>query len=235
VAPVPAAFSIHHEGAPGPSLLGTWDARTTKGPTPMTTAATCAFGEVSHSQSNYRGEQYDSDLGLYYMRARYYNPLTGRFLSRDPEHGIPTDPASLHKYLYAFGDPVNRIDPRGRAAAEYGLTFALLDTAPLPALTELAGGAYATAASYAIQGYLAAMAAATTLAAKATDFVEAVEWAKVVAGISKAFICDGLGAALTSLIDEALGEHASDFIPDELTGKYYEACGELLGKWSGFE
>jgi uncharacterized protein RhaS with RHS repeats len=32
----------------------------------------------------YRGEQYDSDLGLYYLRARYYNPLTGRFLSRDP-------------------------------------------------------------------------------------------------------------------------------------------------------
>jgi RHS repeat-associated protein len=31
----------------------------------------------------YRGEQYDSDLNLYYLRARYYNPATGRFLSRD--------------------------------------------------------------------------------------------------------------------------------------------------------
>ena len=29
-------------------------------------------------------EQYDSDLGLYYLRARDYNPATGRFLSRDP-------------------------------------------------------------------------------------------------------------------------------------------------------
>jgi RHS repeat-associated protein len=47
--------------------------------------------------------------------ARYYNPATGRFLSRDPEDGFPTDPASLHKYLYANGDPVNRIDPSGRA------------------------------------------------------------------------------------------------------------------------
>ncbi len=35
----------------------------------------------------YRGEQYDTDLGLYYLRARYYNPLTGRFMSRDPESG----------------------------------------------------------------------------------------------------------------------------------------------------
>jgi RHS repeat-associated protein len=64
----------------------------------------------------YRGEQYDSDLALYYLRARYYNPATGRFLSRDPEDGKLTDPASLHKYLYANGDPINGIDPRGHAA-----------------------------------------------------------------------------------------------------------------------
>jgi RHS repeat-associated protein len=46
--------------------------------------------------------------------ARFYNPATGRFLSRDPEDGISTDPQSLHKYLYAGGDPVNRLDPSGR-------------------------------------------------------------------------------------------------------------------------
>ena len=62
----------------------------------------------------YRGEQYDSDLGLYYLRARYYNPQTGRFLSRDPEDGKILAPATLHKYLYAGGDPVNGIDPMGR-------------------------------------------------------------------------------------------------------------------------
>jgi RHS repeat-associated protein len=66
----------------------------------------------------YRGEQYDSDLGLYYLRARCYNSLTGRFLSRDSEAGKPIDPKTLHKYLYAGGDPVNKIDSRGRAAAE---------------------------------------------------------------------------------------------------------------------
>ncbi|MGP8173820.1 MAG: RHS repeat-associated core domain-containing protein [Terracidiphilus sp.] len=64
----------------------------------------------------YRGEQYDSDLGLYYLRARYYNPATGRFLSRDPEDGKVKIPATLHKYLYAGGDPINRIDPKGREA-----------------------------------------------------------------------------------------------------------------------
>ena len=66
----------------------------------------------------YRGEQYDPDLGLYYLRARYYNPATGRFLSRDPEDGTPTNPKTLHKYLYAAGDPLNRTDPSGRAEFE---------------------------------------------------------------------------------------------------------------------
>jgi RHS repeat-associated protein len=92
----------------------------------MTASATCAIGEVSRSPSFYRGEQYDQDLGLYYLRARYYNPLTGRFLSRDPEDpqpfdsdGYPINPISLHKYLYADGDPVNAQDPTGRGVYEY--------------------------------------------------------------------------------------------------------------------
>jgi RHS repeat-associated protein len=79
-----------------------------------------AFGNLLNSTGTtpnsylYRGEQYDSDLGLYYLRARYYNPFTGRFMSRDPEGGRPFYPKSLHKYIYASGDPVNRVDPRGR-------------------------------------------------------------------------------------------------------------------------
>ena len=80
-----------------------------------------AFGNeftISGSTPNnylYRGEQYDPDLGLYHLRARYYNPATGRFMSRDPNAGTPLIPAMLHKYLYTGGDPVNHIDPRGRA------------------------------------------------------------------------------------------------------------------------
>ena len=65
----------------------------------------------------YRGEQYDPDLSLYFLRARYYDPATGRFVGRDPEDGIVTDPATLHKYVYAGGDPVNLVDPTGRTEA----------------------------------------------------------------------------------------------------------------------
>ena len=46
--------------------------------------------------------------------ARYYNPTTGRFMSRDPQDNSLRTPNDLHKYLYANGDPVNGWDPTGR-------------------------------------------------------------------------------------------------------------------------
>jgi len=74
----------------------------------------------------YRGERYDTDLGLYYLRARWYNPASGRFMTRDPYQGSIYDPASLHRYNYARSNPVNFIDPSGRdAAAEYSVTTAV--------------------------------------------------------------------------------------------------------------
>jgi RHS repeat-associated protein len=87
----------------------------------------------------YRGEQYDPDLNLYYLRARYFSPLTGRFLTRDPVTrcgciGCRMDPSRLHRYLYADANPVNRLDPWGlTTAAEYtlilGMTTTVLATA----------------------------------------------------------------------------------------------------------
>ena len=61
----------------------------------------------------YRGEQTDA-TGQQYLRARYYNPANGRFNRLDPFAGNLNDPQSLHKYLYAHGDPVNGMDPSGR-------------------------------------------------------------------------------------------------------------------------
>jgi len=74
-------------------------------------------GSSTPNEMYYRGEQYDSDLGLYYLRARYYNPLTGRFMSGDPDNGSTADPKTLHKYLYTGGDPVDGWDPTGRSVA----------------------------------------------------------------------------------------------------------------------
>jgi RHS repeat-associated protein len=61
----------------------------------------------------YRGERFDPTLGHYYLRARTYDPRTGRFTSRDAFSGDLADPLSLHKYAYAHNDPVTNFDPTG--------------------------------------------------------------------------------------------------------------------------
>jgi RHS repeat-associated protein len=51
--------------------------------------------------------------GLLFMRARFYDPGTGRFLSRDPLSGIREIPATLHPYAYSFNNPSVFTDPSG--------------------------------------------------------------------------------------------------------------------------
>jgi len=62
----------------------------------------------------FTGEQFDPDLGLYYLRARYHDPDTGRFWTQDGFEGFQGDPLSLHKYTYCGNDPVNGRDPTGQ-------------------------------------------------------------------------------------------------------------------------
>jgi RHS repeat-associated protein len=61
----------------------------------------------------YRGERFDPVLAQYYLRARFYDPATGRFTKMDPFFGILQDPLSLHRQLYANADPINHVDPSG--------------------------------------------------------------------------------------------------------------------------
>ncbi|MDD2764572.1 MAG: Ig-like domain-containing protein [Opitutaceae bacterium] len=75
----------------------------------------------------YRGEQWDADLGLYYLRARYLNPNSGRFWSMDSYEGSSSDPMSLHKYLYANADGVNNSDPSGNFTSMAELNFTAAD------------------------------------------------------------------------------------------------------------
>jgi RHS repeat-associated protein len=64
----------------------------------------------------FAGEEFDPALGLYYNRARYFDPRNGRFWSMDLFEGYGTDPSSLHKYTYVGNNPVNLSDPTGFAA-----------------------------------------------------------------------------------------------------------------------
>ncbi len=62
----------------------------------------------------YSGEQFDAKIGQQYLRARYYDPATGRFNRLDPFFGNFSDPQSLHNYLYCHDDPIQGVDPTGK-------------------------------------------------------------------------------------------------------------------------
>jgi RHS repeat-associated protein len=61
----------------------------------------------------YSGESFDFQIGQQYLRARFYDPTTGRFTGLDPFSGNSEDPQSFHKYGYVHGDPVQGVDPSG--------------------------------------------------------------------------------------------------------------------------
>ena len=75
-----------------------------------------AFGNIIGSTEpvknryTYNGEQYDNTTGQYYLRARYYNPLVGRFTQEDEYRGD-----GLNLYAYCGANPVMYVDPSGYA------------------------------------------------------------------------------------------------------------------------
>jgi RHS repeat-associated protein len=74
--------------------------------------ASTRSGSADQNNITFAGRNADG-AGLIYMRARYYDPETGQFLSEDPL-GLSGGLANL--YSYVGGDPVNNIDPMGLAA-----------------------------------------------------------------------------------------------------------------------
>ncbi len=78
-----------------------------------------AFGERMNQATDVSGhgfvaEPWSSRVQLVYLRARWLDPSSGRFLSLDPAFGSPESPVSHHRYLYATADPVNNLDPTGK-------------------------------------------------------------------------------------------------------------------------
>lgn len=73
-----------------------------------------AFGAIRrrteklHNRIMYTGQQYDELTGQYYLRARYYNPVVGRFLQEDVYRGD-----GLNLYAYCANNPVTYYDPSG--------------------------------------------------------------------------------------------------------------------------
>jgi RHS repeat-associated protein len=98
----------------------------------------CAFGNLIEGNDHdnpygFTGEQqFREAAGLIFLRARYYDPSVGRFVSKDPilkpmirgggsfwlVPQLVRFPQLLHFYVYCFNNPINLSDPKGTMTVE---------------------------------------------------------------------------------------------------------------------
>jgi len=74
----------------------------------------------------FTGEQHDAATGFTHLRARQYDPVTGRFASEDPLAGSAALPQTQNPYAYAVNDPVGFSDPSGTCIWDLCIGEALL-------------------------------------------------------------------------------------------------------------
>tara|TARA_Y100001934_G_scaffold266690_1_gene346445 strand:+ start:297 stop:1736 length:1440 start_codon:yes stop_codon:yes gene_type:complete len=111
---------VAHQGAGEkkyihPDVLGGTAATTNAAKSPERTRYApygSAWGHTPKNEIGYTGHKQDSDTGLVYMQARYYDPVIGRFYSNDPI-GF-RDVHTFNRYAYANNNPYKYVDPDGR-------------------------------------------------------------------------------------------------------------------------
>ncbi|WP_138494513.1 RHS repeat-associated core domain-containing protein [Paenibacillus pinistramenti] len=67
----------------------------------------------------YAGEYWDADTGLQYLRARWYDPSTARFIGEDTYEGQIDNPLSLNLYTYVENNPLGYVDPTGHSPSYF--------------------------------------------------------------------------------------------------------------------
>ncbi|MBH5318329.1 RHS repeat-associated core domain-containing protein [Paenibacillus sp. GSMTC-2017] len=73
--------------------------------------------ETMSNPFKYSGEIYDDESDLIYLRARYYDPSIGRFITEDTYEGELNEPLSLNLYTYVGNNPLGYEDPTGHKRA----------------------------------------------------------------------------------------------------------------------
>jgi len=87
-----------------------------------------AFGDRSYSSNEpgetrpsnqYTGQAFDEDTGLYFYKARYYDPQLGRFIQPDSMISDTSNPQALNRYSYVLNNPLRFVDPSGKYEEDF--------------------------------------------------------------------------------------------------------------------
>jgi len=78
------------------------------------------YGETRHGSMStdrrFTGQREETAIGLYDYKARYYDPVIGRFIQADTIVPEPRNPQALNRYAYVYGNPLRYTDPSGHIA-----------------------------------------------------------------------------------------------------------------------
>ena len=193
-----------------------------------------AFGVEKNSDENdenpfrFSGEYFDKETGTIYLRARYYDPEIGRFISRDTVTGTANDPLSLNLYTYCRNNPIPLNDPDGHF-------WGLVAKAAIGAVINVAVTAVC---DYRDDGEFNS-GAGEYLSAAATGALSAViSPAKCAENIAKRMVKSGLKEAAIGAVGDGIKQLADgefdpkemainagkDFVSGALNGKFNASC-----------
>lgn len=129
----PSTEFIYSDSLPGPGLVASivsgtttyfhsdhlsWRVSTNTSGQIVGQQGSFPFGESWYSSNGnefvFTSYQRDSESGLDYAMARYYDSTVGRFCSADPVSGQSDDPQTWNRYTYARNDPIDFTDPSGQ-------------------------------------------------------------------------------------------------------------------------
>ncbi|MDR1891517.1 MAG: S8 family serine peptidase [Oscillospiraceae bacterium] len=138
----------------------------------------------SNNPFRYSGEYFDASTGLYYLRARYYDPQIGRFTQEDPARD------GINWYAYCAGDPVNYWDPSGLFSV----------TGLFKKAASAVTSAVKTVTSAVTSAAKTVVSAVTTAAKAVATAAKSVDWGAIGAGaaigVGAALCATGVGGAL---------------------------------------
>ena len=113
-----------------PNQLGSTELVTNQSASVVEETHYLPYGEILSgglSKFLFTGKEKDTESGLVYYGARYYNPSTTRFTQPDSVISDIYNPQSLNRYAYTENNPISRIDPSGHnPILAIGATWALV-------------------------------------------------------------------------------------------------------------